>query len=192
MLRDMVVPGVERRDVARIRDLDDVVAEAAPEARLAVPPDAAALELLVDARPLELVVHDEVVLERLAAVAHLVARLRGFVVVVGVGGQGQQLELLVALPRLVLEVLAVLVPFPVVLAAEATRALRAPVRLGVPLHMFSNGRGLCQPAKSQDLSLKTVGKRTSSHTAGETSYHILPQGTPPSPLGVCSAPSRTS
>lgn len=63
-------------------DLDHVIAKATPELRFVLT-DATVFELLVDARLFELVVHDEVILEGIAAIADLIARLRAFVVVSG-------------------------------------------------------------------------------------------------------------
>ena len=110
---DVVEPLAVRRTPLAGR-LDRLLAEAAPEAQLKVAAHAAVGELLVeDGVAVDAVVFFEVGLERFAAVADLAA----FWLVRPVGC------LLGTAPDLELEVLAVFVPLPVVLAAELLVAL---------------------------------------------------------------------
>jgi hypothetical protein len=80
MIVDVVVSRITRRlttPVLRL-ELDDLPTEAAPEARLAQPVDAAPVELVFLLRGIaDAVVRDEMLLEGLTAMAHLVAGLGG-------------------------------------------------------------------------------------------------------------------
>lgn len=128
---EVIVDVVEPLAVGRTAlpsGLNRFLAEAAPEARLKVVAHAAVAELLVeDRRFADAVLLFEVGLERLPAVAHLATLLIRVV-------RG----LLVAPPDLELEVLAVFVPLPVVLAAKLLAALGKCARIGlfVPLLVF--------------------------------------------------------
>lgn len=140
MIVDVIVPRVEHalRALDLRRQLDNVPAEAAPEPRLSEPADAALVQLVVQPEGVaDAVLRGEVRPKGLPAVAHLVADAAG----------QRRFEPFVALPDLVLEVLAVLVPLPVVLAAEALRALGAAVGLLVALDVFpSNESYVREPA----------------------------------------------
>lgn len=107
------------------REVDAAGAESAPELVLLVRAQVLPLHLLLHQSPVvNLVRVSQVSPERLGMIAHLGARPLA--------------RLFVALPRLELDVLGVLVTFPVVLAAKLLLAVgkRAPVWALVTLHVF--------------------------------------------------------
>ncbi len=110
-------------------DIDDTLAEPTPEARVTVPAYAALLPFFLDRLQIgDFMVLLQVVFERFTAMANS-ATDPGRAV----------LELFVTLPYLQLEMLAILVPLPVILAAKPFRAFRkcATIRFLVTLSVFS-------------------------------------------------------
>lgn len=108
-------------------DVDDLLAEAAPEALLARAADAALVKLVVYHGTIRDAVVAQMRPETLAPVADLAAE-----------HTARGLGSLIAPPHLQLEVLAVLVALPVILAAERLpAAIRGAVeRLSVAFHVF--------------------------------------------------------
>ena len=126
----MIKPLRERRPSVLL-ELDRLLAEAAPEARLKVAAVAALGAALLLSLGVGNAVHlREVIREGLSTVADF-----------GAGFGGVALELLVAAPELELDMLTVLVPLPVVLGAESliTVGVGASVRLLMPLAVFPIG-----------------------------------------------------
>jgi hypothetical protein len=104
-----------------LMDLHDLDAESAPEALIAVSSHATPFELLLHCSwAIQAMVPQEMIFEGLATMAHFVT------------------SCLFAVPRFKLQMLAALMPLPVILAAKHLMAVSkgASVRLLMPLEMF--------------------------------------------------------